>query len=181
MMAGRNGQLTLTHHHRRPAGRALGRRFADILSDPIAGDQAPVLLGRPDVVPFEAVPFAMVVTNSEAHALASNKRWTDLSGITASSSLGEGWLHGLGSDEASEVTAAVRKVGTTGTPARFRCSVGTMWANAYRWAGETLVGVAILPPTLAGWTRKLVAELLPLCDDLERVLNTVERELVGTI
>lgn len=169
--------MTLTYHHRRPAGRALGRRFADILADPIAGDEARTVLGRPDVVPFEAVPFAMLVTNSEAHALAANERWTDLSGITAMSSLGEGWLAGMGRSEATDVSAAVRNVGATGEPARFGCSIGTMWANAYRWAGETLVGIAVIPPTLASWKRKLVAELAPLCDDLERVLNTVERQL----
>ena len=173
-------QLTSTHHHRRPAGRALGRRVADILADPPVDHEAPAVLARPDVVPFEAVPFAMLVANSDAQVLAANKRWTDLSGVDPSASLADGWLASFTEDQATRVREKMQRVAATGAPAAFDCTLGTCWASPYNWAGETLVGIAFTPAIrgrTGSWRRWLLAEVAALCDELEHVLNTMEKKL----
>ncbi|MGC8514134.1 MAG: hypothetical protein ACP5P1_14040 [Acidimicrobiales bacterium] len=79
--------------------RGLGRRVAEIVEghtgrEPGGANQS--LVSVPSVVPFEVVPVAMLLADSQAQVVAANARWSEWSGLAVEDSLGSGWSSALG-------------------------------------------------------------------------------------
>jgi PAS domain S-box-containing protein len=130
----------------------LGRRVADIVTDTelTEGEGRPeAIIAGPAVVPFEAVPVAMLIADPAGEALGVNMKWVELSGISTMASLGSGWLEAVSPDWRSKLRADVRRVATVGTglavdyPRWSPTGRWTRWwLQAYERAGERLVGIA---------------------------------------
>lgn len=139
--------MTLGHQRRQP-GRGLGRRVAEIVADQSFPERHGSALADPRVVPFDAVPVAMLVADASAAVLAVNARWVAMSGRSAASSLGPGWLEGFDPLARGRMRAEIRRVAEAGEATIVECRMGappsvtTRWLLAsYQWAGETLVGI----------------------------------------
>jgi hypothetical protein len=163
---------------------------SDIVAEQPAARTGGVIAG-PRVVPFDAVPLAMLVADSSGGVLAVNDRWVELSGRPGVESLGEGWLESLDACSSARLRAAV------GRAARMRAAVGraaggpavvtvesllagrpSRWVLAsYEWAGETLVGIAVETlgeSRLAPVESRLApveSRLAPAAGDLDAVLR----------
>jgi PAS domain S-box-containing protein len=148
----RTVQLTPTPTTR-PTGRGLGRRVADIVtSTELAegeGDPGPIIAG-PAVVPFEAVPVAMLIADPAGETMAVNVKWVQLSGLSTMTSLGNGWLGVVSPENRSKLRADVRRVANTGSSATVDYQLHSApgrwwrwWLEAYGPAGERLVGIAV--------------------------------------
>ena len=67
------------------------------------------------IAALEVVPFAMLITDADAQALAVNGKWMELAGITRANSLGPGWLSVLDPDNRSRLREDVLRVAREGT------------------------------------------------------------------
>jgi len=188
----------LTHIHHRSAPRGLGRHVSDIVAEQAAARTGGVLTG-PRVVPFDAVPLAMLVADRSGAVLAVNDRWVALSGRPGMESLGAGWLAPLDACSAARMCAAVDRA--AGGPATVTVELAlagrpSRWVLAsYEWAGETLVGIAVetldergvagapatvptdvdrVPPAGARRFAQVLRELASICDDLDGLLRRLE-------
>jgi PAS domain-containing protein len=107
------------------------------------------LVAGPAVVPFDAVPFAMLIVDPAAEVVALNTKWLQLSGLTRAASFGSGWLSILPPASRSEVRIGVRAVATTGASATAEYRVGAAgrrtrwWLTSYERVSEGLVSIAV--------------------------------------
>jgi hypothetical protein len=170
---------------------------SDIVAEQPAARTGGVIAG-PRVVPFDAVPLAMLVADSSGGVLAVNDRWVELSGRPGVESLGAGWLESLDACSAARVRAAVGRAAggqAVVTVESLLAGRPSRWVLAsYEWAGETLVGIAVetlgesrlapvesrLAPVesrlapAAGDLDAVLRELSSLCDDLDGLLGRLE-------
>lgn len=66
------------------------------------------------IAALEVVPFAMLIADASARALAANAKWMDLSGLGRANSLGPGWLSVLEPDARARLREDVVRVAREG-------------------------------------------------------------------
>jgi PAS domain-containing protein len=160
----------------------LGRRFAEIVgpAGPNGAAELTRLLSGPAVVPLDAVPVAMLVADRSGRVRAANARWTALSGLDATSSLGSGWLAAIREEQRASLQAAVDQVAAGGPPRRLCRRWGPAGGGAaiislssVEQAGDRLIGIAVEPAP--GRPAPLGEEVIGLLRSVDALMETLDR------
>jgi diguanylate cyclase (GGDEF)-like protein len=101
---------------------------------------------------LEVVPFAMLILNERAAALAVNQRWSDLSGLGPPDSVGAGWLSIVDHEERDRLRSQVVQVASTGGNATSDRIVSTgakgrwtrWWMSRHELDGAAFVAAAVV-------------------------------------
>ena len=183
-------------HITRRAG--LGRRVNEIISlteHTEAHSPRQSLLDGPSVVPFDAVPFAMLVSDPSGEVLAVNESWETFSGLSERESLGTGWLDVLPPEGRSRLRNQLHHVASTGGEGSSEhrwgsghCQMTRWWLRYYEKSGQKLVGVAVAESaglrssedaarhrSVQRHRRALVTELVGLFENLEALTVTLHQ------
>jgi PAS domain S-box-containing protein len=162
----------------------LGRGFADIVAasgdrpSPEVQDQ---LVGGPDVVPLEVVPFAMLLADGHGRVRSVNRRWVQASGLSPEAAAGRGWLAALAEGERVLVEQGLDRV-RAGAPCyqgrhrwSHRAARATWYMTSRRQGGDLLIGIAVSEPVAAASTDPYLAELSALLRSADALLASLDR------
>jgi diguanylate cyclase (GGDEF)-like protein len=103
------------------------------------------------IAALEVVPFAMLIADGSAHALAVNQKWLELSGLNKSASLGFGWLSVLDPDSRARLREDALRVAAGGGLATADYQLGgetlgrwtRWWVSRHELDGMPLLAIAI--------------------------------------
>lgn len=164
----------------------LGRGLADIVAAsadaPAPGQRGP-LLGEPEVVPLELVPFPMLLADGEGRVRSANRRWIQTSGMTLDAAVGSGWLAALDDPARAAVEEGLARLraGASSYQARHRWAHRPGWAvwhlAAQRQAGEVVITIALSEPAAGRPPDPLRAELAALMRSADALADTLDRLL----
>jgi PAS domain-containing protein len=127
------------------------------------------LVSVPSVVPFEAVPVAMLLADSRAQVVAANARWAEWSGLGVEDSLGSRWTTALGDEERRLLTAELAQLVVELAGGEVRLAARAVMGPGRRWwlapfesSGQMLIGIVVAEsgtgdPTCAASQRPLPA------------------------
>jgi diguanylate cyclase (GGDEF)-like protein/PAS domain S-box-containing protein len=105
------------------------------------------------IAALEVAPFAMLITDTSAQALAVNGKWSELTGLGRGDSLGAGWLSVLEPDSRSRLREDILTVarGGEGTSVDYQIGSGTplhkrwarWWISRHDLDGASLLAVGV--------------------------------------
>ena len=127
---------------------------------------------------LEIVPFAMLITDPSGDALAVNRHWLDLSGMSRASSLGTGWLSALDPEARARIREDAARVAEDretiigdyqlGGPGFGRWT--RWWINTHGEDGSGLLSIAVTD-VHEDYTRQANLYHLATHDSLTGLLN----------
>lgn len=103
------------------------------------------------IAALEVVPFAMLIADGSAGALAVNSKWMDISGLGRPESLGSGWLDALDTEARYRLREDVLQVADTGDGTTVDYQLGSgpgrrwarWWVSRHELDGIPLVAIAV--------------------------------------
>lgn len=103
------------------------------------------------IAALEVVPFAMLIADATGAALAVNSKWTDLSGLGRSNSLGAGWLSVLDPDARHRLRDDVVRVAAGDSGSTVDYQLGSdlnrrwarWWISRHELEGMALVAIGV--------------------------------------